>query len=136
VISFRSTQLEFTIVEYQPFHMFSSNQTSGLILQLFGTLTGSLSVLAILRVVGVALYVTGIVCWLSRNNEQSRFTQILVIALMVYNITIPIAFIYAALVLHIIGPGLWPGTLIHLVMLIWSIMCVKDKKGQNTKQLD
>jgi hypothetical protein len=36
VISFRSTQLEFPIVEYRPFHMFSSDQTAGLMVQLFG----------------------------------------------------------------------------------------------------
>jgi hypothetical protein len=36
VISFRSTQVEFPIVEYRPLHMFSSNQTAGLMLQLFG----------------------------------------------------------------------------------------------------
>jgi len=35
VISFRSTQLEFPIVEYRPFHMFSSDQTAGLMVQLF-----------------------------------------------------------------------------------------------------
>ena len=36
VISFRSTQMEFPIVEYRPFHMFSSDQTAGLMVQLFG----------------------------------------------------------------------------------------------------
>jgi hypothetical protein len=36
VISFRSTQVEFPVVEYRPFHMFSSNQTAALMVQLFG----------------------------------------------------------------------------------------------------
>jgi hypothetical protein len=36
VISFCSTQVEFPIVEYRPFHMFSFNQTAGLMVQLFG----------------------------------------------------------------------------------------------------
>jgi len=36
VISLRSIQMEFPIIEYRPFHMFSSNQTAGLMVQLFG----------------------------------------------------------------------------------------------------
>ncbi len=36
VISLHSVKLEFPIVEYRPFHMFSSNQTADLKIQLFG----------------------------------------------------------------------------------------------------
>jgi hypothetical protein len=36
VVSCQSTQIEFPVVEYRPFHMFSSNQTASLMVQLFG----------------------------------------------------------------------------------------------------
>ncbi|MCX6244805.1 MAG: hypothetical protein NTU98_08875 [Bacteroidetes bacterium] len=36
VISFHSTQIEFPVLEYRPFHMFSSDQTAGLMIQIFG----------------------------------------------------------------------------------------------------
>ncbi len=36
LVSMRSVQLEFPIVEYRPFHSFSSNQTASLVIQVFG----------------------------------------------------------------------------------------------------
>ncbi|MCX6286371.1 MAG: hypothetical protein NTY96_04595 [Bacteroidetes bacterium] len=36
LVSMRSTQLEFPILEYRPFHTFSSNQTASLVVQFFG----------------------------------------------------------------------------------------------------
>ena len=36
MISMRTTQLEFPIVEYRPFHSFSSNQTASLVAQIYG----------------------------------------------------------------------------------------------------
>jgi len=38
LVSMRSIQLDFPIVEYRPFHSFSSNQTASLVIQLFGGL--------------------------------------------------------------------------------------------------
>ncbi|MCX6280805.1 MAG: hypothetical protein NTU51_02490 [Bacteroidetes bacterium] len=36
LVSLRTTQLEFPILEYRPFHTFSSNQTASLVVQVFG----------------------------------------------------------------------------------------------------
>jgi hypothetical protein len=35
VVNMKSTQLEFPVVEYRPFHMFSSNQTAAMMIQLY-----------------------------------------------------------------------------------------------------
>jgi len=103
---------------------------------LIGSWPGPNSAILILRIAGIALLIIGIVCWLSRNTEQNRFTRRLIISLMVYNITIPVVFIYMAIAINLSGPGLWPAVLIHLLMLAWCIINVIGKTDKNIKQSD
>jgi len=94
---------------------------------LFGSSLDTPTSIIIARVAGVALIVIGVACWLARNDAASNTAKGLVIAMIIYNLAIPILLVYAALGLQISGIGLWPVVLVHLAMLAWSIMRLLDK---------
>ena len=80
------------------------------------------------RVAGAALLSLGVACWLARNDEKSRAATGIIIAMLLYNITALVVLIYAGLIVHHSGMGLWPAVAIHVALIAGCIMNIKKEK--------
>ena len=81
--------------------------------------------LTVARVAGVALISIGLACWLARGDGASRAARALVTALLVYNVGAGALFAHAAMTLQPPGLGVWGVVVIHALMAIWCITCLK-----------
>src|SRR5206468_9990516 len=77
------------------------------------------------RVAGVALLALGVACWLARNETQSRAARGLVVAMLMYNLIAIAVLAFAGIGLGLHGVALWPAVVLHAVMAIWCIVCLR-----------
>ena len=71
------------------------------------------------RLAGAALITLALACWLSGTHPNS---SVMLKAMFLYNVFATILLLYAGVINHNAGPGLWPAIIIHLGMLIWGTM--------------
>jgi hypothetical protein len=95
---------------------------------LFGTALDTPTATAIARVAGAALLSLGVACWLVRHDAPSRAATGLTAAMLVYNIAVAALLAYAGLVSGLLGIGLWPGIVLHVLMAIWCLVCLRKQR--------
>jgi hypothetical protein len=47
------------------------------------------------------------------------------IAVLLYDIAAALLFIYGAVGLGLAGPALWPAALLHTVLAVWGLLCLR-----------
>jgi hypothetical protein len=78
------------------------------------------------RVAGAALIALGVTCWRARRGGRGAARTGLLAGLLIYNVAAPILLVYAAIVFMMQGIGLWPASVLHLVLAIWCIACLRS----------
>jgi len=77
------------------------------------------------RVAGVALLALGVACWLARGDTQSRAARGLVSAMALYNIGAALILALAGIGSGFVGIVLWPAVILHAVMALWCVACLR-----------
>lgn len=96
---------------------------------LFGSALGTPTALVVARLAGVALLTLGVACWLGRSEEKGRTGNALVGAMLVYNTAVAALISYARIGIGLIALLLWPAVLLHAVMAIWCMACLRGNRA-------
>jgi hypothetical protein len=81
--------------------------------------------MTVARVGGAGLMALGVACWLARNDVQSRAARGLVTAMLLYNVA-TVAFLASVnLGFGLYGVALWPGVVLHALMGVWCVECLR-----------
>jgi len=81
--------------------------------------------LILARFGGVILLTLGIACWRARNHSESRGAIRLVVALLVYDVSVVVLLLAARLGAHMSGIILWPAVFLHSGLGIWSFVTLR-----------
>jgi len=92
---------------------------------LLGSLLDTSAAVTLGRVAGVALLALGVACWLARDDTQSRPARGLVAAMLLYNVGTVAVLTFAGIGLGLHGIALWPAVILHAVMAVWCIACLR-----------
>jgi len=81
--------------------------------------------LTVARVCGAALLTLGVACWLARGDTQSRAARGLIAAMSIYNVAVVAVLAFAAIGMGLHGVALWPAVVLHGVMGVWCVACLR-----------
>jgi hypothetical protein len=77
------------------------------------------------RVCGAALLSLGVACWLARGDTQSRAANVLIAAMLFYDAAVAAILAFAAIGNGLYGVALWPAVILHTVMSVWCVACLR-----------
>jgi Kef-type K+ transport system membrane component KefB len=84
------------------------------------------------RVCGAALLALAVACWLARGDTQSRAANGLVAAMLLYDVAVAAILAFAALGNGLYGVALWPAVILHTVMSVWCVACLRHSSLKPT----
>jgi hypothetical protein len=99
---------------------------------LFGSTQPAPEALLVGRIAGAALFAIGVASWLARRDSHSQAQLGLLTGMLIYNTTVAAILVLSATVSKFVGPGLWPGVLLHTALGIWCLAALNEarlKKG-------
>jgi hypothetical protein len=101
---------------------------------LFGSSLDTVAALTVGRVTGAALLALGMACWIARHDGRSRAKTGLVVAMLLYNLAAVSIFVPAGIGTGLGGLALWSAVVLHAVMAIWCIACLRGKRVKAGKE--
>jgi hypothetical protein len=81
--------------------------------------------LIVARVCGAGLLTLGVACWLARGDTQSRAARGLIAAMLLYDVIVAALLTFAALGMDLRGLALWPAVVLHGLMSVWCVACLR-----------
>ncbi len=85
--------------------------------------------LTVARVAGAGLLGLGIACWLASRDTGSRAARGVVGAMAFYNVVAVGILAFAGIGYGLRGVALWPAVILHAVMTVWCVACLRRKSG-------
>jgi hypothetical protein len=95
---------------------------------LLGASLDTPAALTVGRITAAALLALGVACWLARLDGQSRAATGLVAAMLLYNLAVVAILASAGIGSGRVGVALWPAVVLHAVMAVWCIACLRNKR--------
>jgi hypothetical protein len=92
---------------------------SGVVTLLLGAPLDSTSAFTLGRVAGAALLAFGVACWTVREHG-------LLVAILIYNFAVAGILACAGLISGLVGLALWPAVILHAVIAVWCVACLKQ----------
>lgn len=80
--------------------------------------------LTVARVGGAGLLALGLVCWLARDDTQSRAARGVLAAMLFYNFAAAAILAFAGVGFGLYGLALWPAVVLHVAMSAWCVVCL------------
>jgi hypothetical protein len=90
-----------------------------------GTPLEAPAALTVARVGGAGLLALGVACWLARGDSQSRAARGLVAAMLLYDFAAVAILAFAGIGFGLHGVALWPAVVLHAVMTVWCVACLR-----------
>jgi hypothetical protein len=81
--------------------------------------------LSVARVGGSGLLSLGVACWLARGDSESRAARGLVAAMLLYDVGAVAVLAFAGIGFGLHGVALWPAVVLHVVMTVWCVACLR-----------
>jgi hypothetical protein len=81
-------------------------------------------------VAGAAVFALGVACWLAHHEVQSRAATGVIAAMLLYNTAAAVLLASAGIASSLVGIGLWPAVVLHAVLAMWCIACLRTKRGK------
>lgn len=83
------------------------------------------------QITGAALTSIGVACWLASRRQPSG-QRGMVGSLLIYNLAVPALLIHAAVAYGIRGIALWPAGILHTILAIWCVLCLRSPRSHRT----
>jgi len=94
---------------------------------LLGSPLDTPTALSVARVGGAGLLSLGVACWLARGDSESRAARGLVAAMLLYNVGAVAILAFAGIGFGLHGVALWPAVVLHAVMTVWCVACLRHR---------
>jgi hypothetical protein len=78
------------------------------------------------RWLGAALVSIGVASGMARDVRDSAAMRAVLAAVVFYDVAAMLLFVLAATTLNLAGPAIWPAALLHAVLGIWGVLCLRD----------
>ena len=88
--------------------------------------------LTVARVGGAGLLALGVACWFARGDTQSRAARGLVAAMLLYDVAAAGVLAFAGIGFGLQGVALWPAVVLHAVMAVWCVTCLRRSPSNVT----
>jgi hypothetical protein len=77
------------------------------------------------RFAGVALVAIGVVCGLARDDGGSPALRAVLAGILTYDVAAAALLVYAAIVMQMAGPVLWPAVVLPAALAVWCVLCLR-----------
>jgi hypothetical protein len=81
--------------------------------------------LVVSRIAGAALLAIGVACALARDDARSPAQRGLLVGILTYDVLVALLLAYAGLAVQMAGAALWPAVVLHTLLTIWCILCLR-----------
>ena len=86
------------------------------------------------RLAGAALIALGLACWGARQDEHNRAATGIVSAMLLYNVAAVVVLAFAGLGWRLFGAGLWLAVVLHALMAVWCLACLRESWNRSTRK--
>jgi hypothetical protein len=77
------------------------------------------------RWLGAALISIGVASAMARDDRDTVSLHAVIVGVVVYDLAAVVLFVLAGTTMNLAGPALWPAALLHTVLGVWGLLCLR-----------